>query len=379
MDVAVDDVADRLDRHAGLVSDVLQPHSHWRLRLLPQRSLRGRLHVMHRGTSGLQRCIQRCKHGGVISGHDDDRPHLPRGRPSTRDCSGSFAEHMGRCIYTGLYEPDHPSANELGFRGDVLDLVAELGATIVRYPGGNFVSGYRWEDGVGPRERAATAARPRLAGARAQPVRGGRVRGLVRHRRRRTDDGGQPRYPRSGGRAASWSTATTRREPSSPTCAGPTGEGAARHQGLVPGQRDGRSVADRPQDAAEYGRVAAETARAMRRLDPTRRARRLRQLQHPDADLREPGRRPCSRSATTHVDHVSLHNYYDPAGRPRRLPGQRLWTWTGRSPRWSPPPTTSARGWGPVAGSTWRSTSGTSGTSPASTARTRWSGTSTAR
>ena len=45
---------------------------------------------------------------------------------------GSFAEHMGRCIYTGLHEPDHPSATKLGFRGDVLDLVAELGATIVR-------------------------------------------------------------------------------------------------------------------------------------------------------------------------------------------------------------------------------------------------------
>jgi alpha-N-arabinofuranosidase len=70
---------------------------------------------------------------------------------------GTFVEHLGRCVYTGIYEPTHPSADEDGFRGDVAALVRELGATVVRYPGGNFVSGYRWEDGVGPRE-----ARPRV-------------------------------------------------------------------------------------------------------------------------------------------------------------------------------------------------------------------------
>ena len=65
---------------------------------------------------------------------------------------GSFVEHLGRCVYTGIYEPDHPTADEHGFRKDVIDLVKELGATTIRYPGGNFVSGYRWEDGVGPRD-----------------------------------------------------------------------------------------------------------------------------------------------------------------------------------------------------------------------------------
>ena len=65
---------------------------------------------------------------------------------------GSFAEHLGRCIYGGLYEPGHPTADSSGFRQDVIALVKELGVTVVRYPGGNFVSGYRWEDGVGPRE-----------------------------------------------------------------------------------------------------------------------------------------------------------------------------------------------------------------------------------
>ena len=65
---------------------------------------------------------------------------------------GTFVEHLGRCVYTGIYEPGHPTADEHGFRGDVLALTRELGVTVVRYPGGNFVSGYDWEDGIGPRE-----------------------------------------------------------------------------------------------------------------------------------------------------------------------------------------------------------------------------------
>jgi alpha-N-arabinofuranosidase len=70
--------------------------------------------------------------------------------PVNRRTFGSFVEHMGRCVYTGIFEPGHPSADEDGFRTDVLDLTRELGVSMVRYPGGNFVSGYDWEDGVGP-------------------------------------------------------------------------------------------------------------------------------------------------------------------------------------------------------------------------------------
>ena len=66
---------------------------------------------------------------------------------------GSFIEHLGRAVYGGLYQPGHPTADDMGFRKDVLELVRELNVPIVRYPGGNFVSGYNWRDGVGPKDR----------------------------------------------------------------------------------------------------------------------------------------------------------------------------------------------------------------------------------
>lgn len=65
----------------------------------------------------------------------------------------SFVEHLGRCVYTGIYEPDHPEADEDGFRKDVSELVKNLNIPMVRYPGGNFVSGYDWRDGIGPVEK----------------------------------------------------------------------------------------------------------------------------------------------------------------------------------------------------------------------------------
>lgn len=64
-----------------------------------------------------------------------------------------FAEHMGRCIYEGIYDPASPHADERGLRKDVLAALRELNFRAMRYPGGNFLSGYRWEDGVGPRDQ----------------------------------------------------------------------------------------------------------------------------------------------------------------------------------------------------------------------------------
>ena len=66
---------------------------------------------------------------------------------------GSFIEHLGRAVYGGIYEPGHPTADKNGFRQDVIDMVRKLGVPVVRYPGGNFVSGFNWEDSVGPRDQ----------------------------------------------------------------------------------------------------------------------------------------------------------------------------------------------------------------------------------
>ena len=79
-------------------------------------------------------------------------PRFPIGAVRRR-LFGGFVEHLGRHVYDGIYEPGHPEADDQGFRRDVLELVRELGVSTIRYPGGNFVSGFRWEDSVGPREQ----------------------------------------------------------------------------------------------------------------------------------------------------------------------------------------------------------------------------------
>ena len=72
--------------------------------------------------------------------------------PIDKRIYGSFIEHLGRAVYEGIYQPGHPSADEDGFRKDVMELVKELDVPIIRYPGGNFVSNFFWEDSVGPVE-----------------------------------------------------------------------------------------------------------------------------------------------------------------------------------------------------------------------------------
>ena len=122
---------------------------------------------------------------------------------------GAFVEHLGRCVYGGIFEPGHPTADDQGFRRDVLALVRELAPTIMRYPGGNFVSGYNWEDGVGPR-----ASRPRrldLAWMSTETNTFGTNEFIdwCRAGRHRADARGQSRHPRTATpRATSSSTAT---------------------------------------------------------------------------------------------------------------------------------------------------------------------------
>ena len=71
---------------------------------------------------------------------------------------GHFIEHLGRCIYGGVYEPGSPLADERGFRTDVLAAMRKIGVPVLRWPGGNFASNYHWEDGIGPRATSARRA-----------------------------------------------------------------------------------------------------------------------------------------------------------------------------------------------------------------------------
>src|ERR1700691_579447 len=72
--------------------------------------------------------------------------------PLDRNLFGSFLEHVGRAIYERIYDPGSKLADGNGFRKDVLDEIRQMGVPIIRYPGGNFVSGYNWLDGVGPKK-----------------------------------------------------------------------------------------------------------------------------------------------------------------------------------------------------------------------------------
>ena len=74
---------------------------------------------------------------------------------------GSFIEHLGRAVYGGIYQPGSPLSDKEGMRKDVMELVRQLQVPVVRYPGGNFVSCFHWEDSVGPKE--LRPARPELA------------------------------------------------------------------------------------------------------------------------------------------------------------------------------------------------------------------------
>ncbi|KAI9643988.1 hypothetical protein NHQ30_007340 [Ciborinia camelliae] len=74
---------------------------------------------------------------------------------------GGFMEHMGRCIYGGIYDPGNPLSDKHGYRTDVLGALRELDIPVIRYPGGNFIATYHWQDGIGPREDRP--ARPELA------------------------------------------------------------------------------------------------------------------------------------------------------------------------------------------------------------------------
>jgi alpha-N-arabinofuranosidase len=91
--------------------------------------------------------------GGVISASPEARIKIDIDRTVgeiDKNIYGNFVEHLGRCVYSGIYEPGSEQADKKGFRKDVLETIKGLNVSIVRYPGGNFVSNYHWLDGVGP-------------------------------------------------------------------------------------------------------------------------------------------------------------------------------------------------------------------------------------
>ncbi|TDE10675.1 alpha-N-arabinofuranosidase [Jiangella asiatica] len=224
---------------------------------------------------------------------------------------GSFVEHMGRAVYTGIYEPGHPAADRSGFRADVLELVRELGPTVVRYPGGNFVSAYDWEDGVGP-----ASERP--------------VRLDLAWRARETNQVGLNEFAQWCRQAGTTMMLAVN--------LGTRGVDAARN--LVEycnhpsgtywsDQRRAHGVAsphaitmwclgnemDAPwqighKTAWEYGRVAVEAAKAMRRVDPG-----IELVLCGSSNNRMPSfgawEATALEEAYDQVDYISLHDYYE--------------------------------------------------------------------
>ncbi|CAL9440032.1 alpha-N-arabinofuranosidase [Streptomyces sp. enrichment culture] len=227
---------------------------------------------------------------------------------------GSFVEHLGRCVYTGIFEPGHPTADAEGLRQDVLDLVRELGVTAVRYPGGNFVSGYKWEDSVGPAED-----RPRRLDLAWRSTETNRF-GLSEYIAflRKLGPRAEPMMAVNLGTRGVAEALELQEYANHP--AGTALSGLRAEHGdkdpfgirlwCLGNEMDGPWQTGH-KTAREYGRLAAETARAMRQIDP-------------DVELVACG--SSSQAMETFaaweatvleetydlVDHISLHAYYEP-------------------------------------------------------------------
>ena len=162
---------------------------------------------------------------------------------------GNFAEHLGRCIYGGIFEEGSPLSDAGGYRKDVIEAVKPLGVSILRWPGGNFASGYNWTDGIGPRDQ--------------RPARPDHAWGALETNRFGTDEflryceriGAEPYICINAG-LGSVDQARQWVEYCNETSAHVLGQGACQErpgeaverQGLGPRQRDRRALAARPQE-----------------------------------------------------------------------------------------------------------------------------------
>ena len=215
--------------------------------------------------------IRRPRQNDPCSPHVSPSTRTSRSGRSTADCSAPSSSTSAAASTTASTSPGHPTADEDGFRTDVLDLVRELGVSTIRYPGGNFVSGFRWEDGVGPRERAAAPARPRLALDRDE-----RGRPATSSRRGSTRSAASSCSRSTSAPAARWRRSTcssTPTSPAAPRC--PTqriANGATEPFGVrmwcLGNEMDGPWQLGH-RSAEDYGKLASQTAKAMRQLDPS--------------------------------------------------------------------------------------------------------------
>jgi alpha-N-arabinofuranosidase len=227
---------------------------------------------------------------------------------------GSFVEHLGRCVYTGIYEPGHPAADGDGFRQDVAALVRDLGVPIVRYPGGNFVSGYHWEDGVGP-----VADRPTRLDLAWRSVESNQV-GVDEFARWAGGVGAEPMMAVNLG-TRGIDAARNLVE----YCNHPGGSywsdrrranGSAAPHGVkvwcLGNEMDGPWQIGH-QTAAEYARLAAETGRVMRLVDP---AIELVACGSSNSQMPTFGSWEATVLAEAYdvVDYVSMHAYYEQHG-----------------------------------------------------------------
>ncbi|MFF5566511.1 alpha-N-arabinofuranosidase [Streptomyces sp. NPDC012623] len=225
---------------------------------------------------------------------------------------GSFVEHLGRCVYTGIHEPGHPTADEAGLRADVLELVRELGPTALRYPGGNFVSGYRWEDGVGPVDE-----RPRkldLAWKTTETNRFGLAE-FIDFVRKAGPEAEPMMAVNLGTRGVT--EAIELQEYANHPAGTELSDRRAAHGDKDPygirlwclgNEMDGPWQTGH-KTAEEYGRIAAETARAMRQIDPDI---ELVACGSSNSGMDTFGAWEATVLTETYdlVDHVSLHSYY---------------------------------------------------------------------
>ena len=205
------------------------------------------------------------------------RAVLSRGRYRSeldRRLLGAFLEHLGRAIYTGVYEPGSPLADANGFRTDVIAEVKGLGVPIMRYPGGNFVSGYNWLDGVGPKDKRPTVLERAWNSLETESVRHERVHRVVQARRHRAAARLQPRHRHAGDgrrlrrvlqrrpgheveRPAARRTATSSRTTCAYWCLGNEMDGPWQ-MGHMPAREYGRKARDAaPPDSRHRSRAAS--------------------------------------------------------------------------------------------------------------------------